>query len=335
MPLFEIALVAGLTAIAIRLLISHAAALRLVDEPNHRSVHEHPVPRGAGIAFVGVALCDILVFHFDMMRDHIPLLLSLLMVLGVGILDDRHEAAPRLKFMVIGLATLALWDGGMLIDEEGKYFGFDIRFGWLGLPFTFFALAGFTNALNLVDGLDGLAGTISLVILLAFGFLGMKHGDALLIWFSLAFSASLTVFLFFNRNPASVFMGDSGSLTLGFLISLLSIRALEYLPSVSILYIGAVPLIDTLTVMIRRRKHGRSASAPDRCHLHHLLLKRTGNVSKTVLMLGSAQILFTIVGMILPKGHDQTLFLAIFLAIVLVMFRFIDRMMNEMEMECY
>ena len=130
-------------------------------------------------------------------------------------------------------------------------------------------------------------------------------------------------------------MGDSGSLTLGFLISILSIRALEYLPSVSVLYLGAVPILDTLVVMIRRKRHGRSATAPDRCHLHHLLLQRSGSVPHTVVRMMILQMPFTAIGLLLPRGIDQTLPLLLFLAAVWAGLRWVERMIVSLGIECY
>jgi len=322
-------------ALGIVLIRRYAHALLLVDEPNHRSTHEEPVPRGAGIAFSVAAMLTLFFFHREIWDGYFIVPGSLLLILMVGILDDRHEAAPKMKFLAIAMATFILWDGGLLIDRVGEYFGMEIRFGWLALPFTFFAVAGFTNALNLIDGIDGLAGTISLVILGAFFSLGWRHGDAFLLSLTLTFGTGVLVFLFFNWNPASIFMGDSGSLTLGFLISVLSIYALKYLPSVSVLYLGAIPLIDTLVVMIRRKRDGRSATAPDRCHLHHLIHRRKGSVPKTVLTLGGFQLIFAVIGLMLPRGIDQTIPLLVFLLIVIAVYRYVGKIIAESGNGCY
>jgi len=312
-----------------------APHLQLIDRPNLRSVHDRPVPRGAGIAFTSAALSVSVLFHPDLWREEWPVFLSLLMILGVGILDDRHDASPRFKFLVIALATLILDQGGMLIDQVGRYFGIEISFGILSIPFTFFALAGFTNAMNLIDGVDGLAGSLVLLILGSFLLLGLHHHDPLLIHLSIVFIAGIIAFLFYNWHPATIFMGDSGSLTLGFLISILSIQALHYLPSVAVLYLGALPILDTLIVMIRRKRHGRSATAPDRCHLHHLLLRRTGSVPRTVGIILALQAPFTLIGILFPRGIDQTLPLFLFFAAVLGGYIWVERMIRKLGVECY
>ena len=317
------------TLLLIRLIISQAETLGLIDTPNHRSAHDRPIPRGAGIAFVLSALGTLLLFHPDFLLHSLPLVTGMLLILAVGILDDRHDASPRFKFVVVALATLILWEGGYLIDDVGRYFGVEIRFGVLAVPFTFFALAGFTNAMNLIDGLDGLAGTLSLLILGSFLLLGIRHHDAMLLLFSSLFMAGLVAFLLYNWHPAAIFMGDSGSLTLGFLISVLSIRALDYLPSVAVLYLGAVPILDTLVVMIRRKLHGRSATAPDHCHLHHLLLRRSGSVPRVIFTMLLLQLPFTALGLLLPREMDQTLPLLLFFLAVWIVYRWVERMIRE------
>lgn len=333
--LFELFYVFVVSAVGTSLLIRYASSLHLIDEPNQRSVHRTSVPRGAGIAFTLAALSALLLFHPSLWLRHLPIPVSIFLILAVGILDDRHDASPRFKFVVIALATLVLWDGGVLIDEVGRYFGMEIRFGFLTIPFTFFALAGFTNAMNLIDGLDGLAGSLGILILGSFLLLGVRYHDPLLVELSAVFLVGVLAFLLFNWHPASIFMGDSGSLTLGFLISILSIRALEYLPSVSVLYLGAIPILDTLIAMLRRKAHGRSSTAPDRCHLHHLLLHRNGSVPRTVFSILFLQMPFTAVGLLLAHGMDQTIPLLLFCVIIWGGYRWVEWMIRSEGIDCY
>ena len=336
MIVFEFLVVFIATVVGTGWLIRYASVLQLVDEPNQRSVHRGVIPKGAGVVFSLTALLGLVLFESSCCLQHFPLLGSLLLILAVGVLDDRNGIAPRFKFFVIALATLILWEGGVFIDNVGRYFGMEIHFGFLEIPFTFFALAGFTNAMNLIDGLDGLAGSLGVLMLSTFLLLGWRYHDPVLFQFSLVFLAALLAFLLFNWYPATIFMGDSGSLTLGFLISILSIRALEYLPSVSVLYLGAVPILDTLITILRRKARGRSVTAPDRCHLHHLLLNcNKGNVPKTVFIIVLLQIPFTAIGLLLPRGIDQTLPLLLFFATVWAGYRWVERMIRMQRIECY
>jgi len=333
--LIELLFLITITLLFIRGIRDWASRLHLVDIPNRRSIHLDATPRGAGIAFVAAVLLDLIFFHFSLVLEHLPTLFALMMVWVVGILDDRHSVPPKLKFLVLGAATLLLGEDGLFIDNVGYYIGQDVHLSWLSIPFTLFAVVGFSNALNLIDGLDGLAASLSIVILGAFVFVGWEHRDAFLLLLSSLFILVLAIFLFFNWHPASIFMGDSGSLTLGFLISILAIHALNYIPSVSILYLVTIPLLDTLVAMIRRKMHGRSTTAPDRCHLHHLILRRTGSVHKTVLILAAAQLLFTGFGLLLPKGMDQTLALLLFGVLVYLSYRWVEKMIETMQIDCY
>jgi UDP-GlcNAc:undecaprenyl-phosphate GlcNAc-1-phosphate transferase len=325
----------GAGILATRLLIRFAHPLHLVDEPNHRSVHREPTPRGGGIAFTVVALLDLLLFHPELFFGHLSEMTALALILGIGILDDRHDAPPRVKFFIIAMATLVLAEKGLVIDEVGRYFGLEIRFGWLAIPFTFFAVAGFTNAMNLVDGIDALAGSLALIVLAAFAWLGWRHGDLFLFRLSIAFMTGVAAFLLFNWRPASIFMGDSGSLTLGFLIAMLSIRALEYLPSVSVLYLGAVPILDTLVAMVRRKRAGYSAMAPDRCHVHHLLLQKNGSVPRAVGVMVAAQGLLLLLGLSLEKGRDQTLPFLFFFLLLYGAYRWTMHRIGSLGIDCY
>ncbi len=335
MDFWALFLTLGLTLVGIRLLQRFASRFHLIDEPNYRSMHAEPVPRGGGIVFVPAALLGFALASPGLFASHLPEMAALGVILGIGLLDDRHEAPPKMKFLVIALATLILWEEGLLIDHVGRYFGFELRFGWMALPFTFFALAGFTNAFNLIDGIDGLAATLALLILGGIAWLGWKAGDAYLLGLSLFFMAGVVGFLLFNWHPASIFMGDSGSLTLGFLIGMLSIHALSYLPSVSVLYLGAIPILDTLVAMIRRKRAGYSAMEPDRCHFHHLFLGRVKSVPKTVAVLALLQGGFIILGLSWRKGEDQTLALLLFLLMLLGVYRLVQLMIRAQGVECY
>jgi UDP-GlcNAc:undecaprenyl-phosphate GlcNAc-1-phosphate transferase len=194
---------------------------------------------------------------------------------------------------------------------------------------------GFTNALNLIDGLDGLAGSLSIVILSAFFYIGSLHDDLFMMVFSGAFIAGLFAFLIYNWNPASIFMGDSGSLTLGFLISVLAIKSLAYIPAVAVLFIAAVPLLDTFVVMIRRKRNGRSMFSADKCHMHHLLLEFFGNSTKTtVRFLVVLQAIYVMIGVHLEQDIEQTLPMVLFILNVVFLYILLNRMAQRQERNC-
>ena len=324
-----------LSLILIRLVILNAPKWGLMDIPNGRSAHTVHTPRGAGIGFYFAVVIILPFFYFQLLADHWQILLAVFIVFVVGILDDHRDTSPKAKFIVLAIATVVVYLDGIYIDAVGIYFGFPVSLGWLALPFTLFAVMGFTNALNLIDGLDGLAGSLSIVILGAFFYIGSLYDDLFMMVFSGAFIAALFAFLVYNWNPAQIFMGDSGSLTLGFLISVLAIRSLAYIPAVAVLFIAAVPLLDTFVVMIRRKKNGRSMFSADKCHMHHLLQEFFGNSTKTtVRFLVVLQAIYVMIGVHLEQDIEQTLPMVLFILNVVLLYILLNRMVQRQGRCC-
>jgi UDP-GlcNAc:undecaprenyl-phosphate GlcNAc-1-phosphate transferase len=285
--------------------LKNAVYFGLVDEPNTRSMHSKKTPRGAGIAFGLSIFLSLIFFDFLHLKEFYYIYIAIFLVWLVGILDDIKDVSPKLKFIFILLASAILFSKNYAIYNLGIYFDYEVILPtWIAYIFTFFAIAGYTNALNLMDGLDGLAASISLVMLITFYVIGMQHNDALLTSLSSLFIASLLAFLVFNWNPAKIFMGDSGSLTLGFVISLLTIEASKYISPAAILFIIALPLLDTFIVMVRRRQRHRSLFEADKNHLHHFLFHVKGDTRFTVIMLITMQTIFSIIGFQVQHSND-------------------------------
>jgi len=293
--------VSVLSYILIKILIKNAVRLNLLDIPNGRSYHCSIVPSGGGIGFVAAFFLSILAFKFPLFLEHWYVFVAILIVFLIGIVDDKYDVPPKVKFIFIFMAVFILWIYGLRIDTFGSWFGHDTTLTWwVSLPFSMFALAGFTNALNLIDGIDGLATSISIIIIAFFWLIGYKYDDILMMVLASFSIASLLGFLFLNWNPAKIFMGDSGSLTLGFIISILALISIRYIHPVFILYLAALPILDTLIVMIRRVRSGKSPFSPDKTHMHHILVKFfNNNVKKTVLFLIVLQTIFSSIGYIL------------------------------------
>ena len=295
-----------ITWIFIKLIIKNALYLGLTDIPNERSSHTKITPRGAGIGFGFSFFISILIFEFSLFLEYWIVFLAIFMVFLVGILDDHKDASPRAKFYVIFLATFLLFLDDISIYSLGVFLGFDLKLSYLALPFTMFALAGFTNALNLIDGLDGLAGTISLVILSTFLYIGYINNDNLIVTLCLFSMTSVLAFLIFNWNPARIFMGDSGSLFLGFIISIVAVLSLKYIHPISVFYLTALPIIDTIVVMLRRIRKKISPFSPDKTHIHHILLGFfSKKVNTTVIFLILMQCLFSIAGLMMANSSNK------------------------------
>ena len=304
-----------LTSIGLYFFIRYAFVLGMVDKPNARSMHTRIVPRGGGLVFVSIALTAALIFSWvqgvlDLKRALIYLAIAI--VLWAGFVDDKKEVSPKIKFIYIFIAAAIACYSSICLTYLGSYLGHPVYLPiWLAAPFTFFAIAGFTNALNLMDGLDGLAGGLSVIMLGAFLWIGLNFHDDFMIITSAIFLAAILAFLLYNWHPAKVFMGDSGSLTLGFVIALLAIRAGTHVSPSSVLFILVLPIMDTFIVMTRRIQRGLSPFHADKTHMHHLLFNRYRDVSYTTIILLYIQLAFTLIGLQLTKTDD-------FLSIILM-----------------
>lgn len=324
--LLPLAITVFVATLLLALFIAGAPKLGLVAVPNERSAHSSATPCGAGIAFISAAIVGFFASQFAMYAPYLPSILGILIVFLLGVYDDLKHSSSNVKFLITAIAAGLILFNGYSIGTIGTYFGKPINIGWFAYPVTIIALVGFTNALNLVDGLDGLAGSISLVILSGLLYIAYLNNDALIMRFGLVLFFAVMTFLVFNWNPAKVFMGDSGSLTLGFIIGFFSIKALEYIDPVSILYIAAIPIFDTVTVMIRRKLNGQSIVNADKNHLHHILLEfNHGNVKATVLMLAAAQGCFTLFGVFVTTRLGQEITLPLFILLILLLLLYLEK----------
>ena len=173
----------------LKLFISIAPKFGLVDIPNHRSSHSRPIVRGAGFVFGLIFLIGVCLFSYlsSDTSGYSYILIALILVYLTGIYDDINDIHSKLKFLSIIVAAIIAYYDGFVILSLGNYFGFELTLGYLSLPFTIFAIVGFTNALNLTDGLDGLAGSISIVILSGLLYIGIAHDDNILTYLSLLY----------------------------------------------------------------------------------------------------------------------------------------------------
>lgn len=283
------------------LLIKNAVKIGILDTPRDRSVHSEVVPSSGGIGFIFAIFITFILFDTQLFLQYIYMFIAIFLIYLIGMYDDFNDVRPRIKFLAIFVASVILYFNNIYIDSLGSYFGFEMPLGLLALPFTIFAIAGFTNALNLIDGLDGLASGVSLIILATFAYVGMVFNDDFILLLSLMTSFALLGFMIFNWNPSKIFMGDSGSLTLGFIISIIAILSLKYIHPVVILYFTAIPLIDTLVVMIRRIKMRKSPFQADKTHIHHILFKFFGTTKKTVVFLMMTQTIFCFLGYVVAR----------------------------------
>lgn len=174
-----------------------------------------------------------------------------------------------------------------------------------------------------------------MVILGTFFVIGYQHQDEFMMVLSGAFFTALAAFMIFNWHPASIFMGDSGSLMLGFVITTVAIRSLDYIPAVAILFIAALPIIDTVVVVMRRKRTGRGIFSADRCHLHHIIHEFfAGNTRKTVIFLIILQAVYSLTGLQFTKNHDDGILLLLFLLNIIVVYFYSAAMIRRQNRTC-
>jgi UDP-GlcNAc:undecaprenyl-phosphate/decaprenyl-phosphate GlcNAc-1-phosphate transferase len=252
-----------------------AAKWRIVDQPGHRKVHAVPIPRIGGVAMaIGVLVAAILVVPLERADRHFLVAAGVLTVFGA--LDDRFDLDYRVKLVGQVLAAGIVVFAG---DTQIHSLTLDdviLLPSWVSVPLSVFFLVGITNAINLADGLDGLAGGTTFLCLCALAMLAYNGGQASSTALALAFAGAVIGFLRFNTYPASIFMGDAGSQLLGFAVGVLSLRATQsgngIFSAATPILLLALPILDTLSVIVQRISEGRSPFSADKNHIHHKLL---------------------------------------------------------------
>lgn len=288
-----LAVTALVSVVMLVLLIRSANRLDLVDHPRGRKDHVAPVPVVGGIAMLlGLSLG--LVIAGPLSTEVRGLLGCGALMVIVGALDDRFDLNWRWRILgqILAASVLALFAGVALQNLGHLSDSTHLGLGWAAVPVTVFAIVGLINAVNMIDGVDGLAGTLVLISLILMAV--VYPGGAADLWLVLALSAvSVAAFLAFNsrlpgRARALTFMGNSGSAFLGLLLAWSAIRLThDSQPGVTPAlapWLVALPIMDCLTLIVRRTLEGRSPFDADRCHFHHLLLDRSWRVSSVVVI---------------------------------------------------
>jgi len=281
-----------------------------VDEPDSRKVHTTAVPRIGGIAIFMAFLFSLLVYA-DLQPTSRGLLAGALVVFFTGFVDDLYGISPRRKFLgEIGGCLVTMVVGNLYITDLGNLFGFGVITLplWVAIPFTVFAVVGVINALNLIDGLDGLAGGVSVVAAGAFFILGWNAGNAAAMLLCAALLGAILGFLKNNYYPARIFMGDTGSLVVGFLLGFLAVFLTQgeggkVSPILPVLIL-AVPIIDTVWVMTSRVFKHQSPFAPDLTHVHHKFLNLGMEHRFTVIVIYGISLLSAVFALLLHRTPE-------------------------------
>lgn len=328
-----------------RLVRDVALARGLVDSPiDPRKVHTAPIPRLGGIAIaiafflplLGLVYVNNDVAHafWAIPTKVLGLLGGALMMVALGIVDDLRGLNAYQKFTFQVLAALLAWAAGFRIEEVANPFGEPFRLGLLSLPVAVLWIVGVTNAMNLIDGLDGLAGGVAFCAVLLLFILGVNGGNILLALISVSLGGALLGFLRYNSNPASIFMGDSGSLFLGFVLAVTGMWSSHKSSTVVSLAIPmlalGVPLFDTAMAVARRFVRGRPLFSADREHLHHRLLDLGLSQRQAVIVIYAVSLALGIGALALVYANvPQT---AMILAILVVGALVIGRIVGWLDM---
>jgi UDP-GlcNAc:undecaprenyl-phosphate GlcNAc-1-phosphate transferase len=316
------ALALAVSSVAIPLIIRVANRNGWYDLPNGRKVHTSPLPRLGGAGMYTALVVSIVVTSAISLlagregisgfsRELLLVQAGFLVIFATGLIDDFRNLAALLKFFLQCVAGVLVALGGFTIDALALPGLPAVQLGWIAWPLTVLWLVGLSNAMNLVDGADGFAGTIAATAALALGaaaFIQGRYGAALV---AVCLCGAATGFLLFNFPPARIFMGDSGSLLLGFVLATLPLLRGSNHPDGAALFLDlaatvavlALPVLDTLTAISRRLRARLPIYQPDKLHLHHKL-QALGLSDRTLfvialvsgVLLGATSVVAVIVG---------------------------------------
>ena len=307
----QVAIISMLVCVALILLLRKVAhRFDIMDHPSGRKQHEYPTPSVGGLAMF-IAILAVLFFS-DQLKGNVEVLMicaTTLMLLGIW--DDKHDLPVSMRMMIQVFLVLVVIVGARgAINHLGTLLGIDIQLGIFAIPFSMFAFVGGINAINMIDGSDGVAGFMALITTIGAATIFYLAGDTNLLPLALAMIGALVGFLLLNSRffvkRAWIFMGNSGSLWLGLVLGWFMARitrgAVSAEPAL-VLWLFGIPLMDTLTVMIRRIKRKRSPFSGDRTHIHHVLECNRFSSHQLLLVLILAQSALNGIGVYFYMSH--------------------------------
>lgn len=337
--LFIVALIA--TMLIIPLAKRLAVRLNAIDYPSSRRINQTPTPRLGGVAIiVGVALSLLGAWigsalfgwrtpfsgHPGLTIDYLWTIIGMLFMFGVGLIDDIFDLKPLMKLAGQTVAAIIVASSGVLLSSIHNPFGSGyVEFGWVAYPITVFYLVAFANIINLIDGLDGLAAGICCIAaftIFAFAVLTNRFDAAIL---SIAIAGACIGFLRFNFNPASIFMGDSGALFLGFALGIASLlavtRAALFVSLLVPILAAGIPVMDTFFAIVRRLRAHEPIISADKGHIHHRLMDAGFSQRKTVLIMWAWTLILSVCGVLITEtvGAARIPFVLIIIGVTLYM----------------
>ncbi|WP_342513037.1 MraY family glycosyltransferase [Sporosarcina sp. FSL K6-1522] len=302
------------------LVIKLAFRIGAVDRPNYRKVHAAIMPRIGGLAIFGAFILGYVLLRPEDTDGHATgILIGAVIIIVTGFLDDMLEITAKAKVVgQLAAATVVVVWGGLQIETINLPFIGVLDFGYLSIPITIIWIIGITNAINLIDGLDGLAAGVSTIALITMAIMALIMKDVFVLATAAILAASACGFLFYNFHPAKIFMGDTGSLFLGFMISVLALLGFKNVTMVALIIpiiLLGVPISDTFFAIVRRIRMKQPISAPDKSHLHHCLLRTGFSHRQTVLIIYGLAIMFGVAAILFSQA---TVWGAILLIVVML-----------------
>lgn len=300
---FAILILSALTSAAlVPFAQSLASKIGAVDLPNERKIHTAPMPRLGGVAVIAGFFLPWLIFYLLDNRvslefqNYEKLLLGLTcctgLMMALGIYDDTKGADAFKKFVIQSIVALTLYVLGFRILQISNPFGEPIQLGWLSIPVTALWIVGIVNAVNLLDGLDGLVAGVTIIISISIGVLNMLSDQVVVALMAFGLAGACLGFLPHNFHPAKIFLGDSGSLTIGLILACIGIlssykaaTATFVATPLSLIIVFGLPIYDTTSVMLKRFLRKQPIFLADKSHVHHSLLRRGWRQTKTTLFL--------------------------------------------------
>ena len=302
-----------------------------VDKINQRKIHSGAIPRigGIGIALGTLFPLFLLYFYnnfvsrtlFGSTENIVVIVYGGLSISLLGLFDDIKGVSAKLKLLFqVVLAIIAIYCG-FSIDAMSTPWGV-VQLGWVGHLITVLWIVGIINAFNLIDGMDGLSSGVSFFACITIMSLSIVNGYMFVALVSAALAGAVVGFLVYNFNPAKIFMGDAGSMFIGYLLAVLSLKNQSKGHTIVSLLVPIIamglPILDTTLAFLRRLLRNQSIFSADKQHIHHILLSKGINQRKVVLMLYGISIVFTLLAMLLIFQKDIEAFLVIIVFSIVV-----------------
>lgn len=297
-----------------------AIAIGVTDKPDPRKVHQKIMPRLGGLAIYISFIIGFLALGL-LNRETLPIIIGCTIIIITGILDDKFTLSAKVKLLGQIVAAIIVVMNGVVIQFINLPFGGMIEFGIFSIPITILWIVGITNAVNLIDGLDGLAAGVSSIALITISGMALLKGDLFTFSLGMILLGSTLGFLVHNFYPAKIFMGDTGALFLGYMISILSLLGFKNVTMLSLvvpIIILGVPISDTFFAIIRRLLNKSPISAPDKSHLHHCILRSGFSHRQTVLLIYAMAAMFSLAAFIFSQATIRGALLVIIVMLIVI-----------------